>query len=546
MIDKLREFQERAVSGWKNLNTVKKSGLILVTLSVIIVILLTTYMAKKTNYVVLFSDLTEAESGVIVQDLDEKAIKYKLENNGTKVLIDEMHLDKFRIDLAVDNKLPNKSTGFEIFDEKNMMATDEDRKIMYQRAVTGELQRAIEALETVKKAKVMLVIPDKSIFENKMKEASASIVLGLNSGQAPSESTIQGIASLTSGAVENLPVKNIKIVDEQGTVLSAFLDQENGINATDLASKYQVLKQEFERNLEEKTTGLLETVFEPGKVKLMVNVDLDFDSIEKTTVTYADPKIRSENVQATGGTINQEQIQGGNVNDNVTNVVGNNADQNSKSFNRSVNNELDTETTKVLNAPGVVKKVSASVLINENLTPVESTQLEALVRSAIGFEQERGDSITIQGMKFAGEPVPAEMTTTDKISRSIFQSLKDNLIWLALVAGLLITSMVVFRLFRKRRRATEEEEDRVDVEQFMTDTANRTESLLQKEVVENEGIEQVVKEIENRQLRADEEADIEEQRLTKIVNEKEQQAKKYAKDNPDLAAELIKVWMKDK
>lgn len=546
MIDKLREFQERAVSGWKNLNTVKKSGLILVTLSVIIVILLTTYMAKKTNYVVLFSDLTEAESGVIVQDLDEKAIKYKLENNGTKVLIDEMHLDKFRIDLAVDNKLPNKSTGFEIFDEKNMMATDEDRKIMYQRAVTGELQRAIEALETVKKAKVMLVIPDKSIFENKMKEASASIVLGLNSGQAPSESTIQGIASLTSGAVENLPVKNIKIVDEQGTVLSAFLDQENGINATDLASKYQVLKQEFERNLEEKTTGLLETVFEPGKVKLMVNVDLDFDSIEKTTVTYADPKIRSENVQATGGTINQEQIQGGNVNDNVTNVVGNNADQNSKSFNRSVNNELDTETTKVLNAPGVVKKVSASVLINENLTPVESTQLEALVRSAIGFEQERGDSIAIQGMKFAGEPVPAEMTTTDKISRSIFQSLKDNLIWLALVAGLLITSMVVFRLFRKRRRATEEEEDRVDVEQFMTDTANRTESLLQKEVVENEGIEQVVKEIENRQLRADEEADIEEQRLTKIVNEKEQQAKKYAKDNPDLAAELIKVWMKDK
>lgn len=544
MIDKLRELQERAVGGWKNLNTVKKIGLILVTLSVIIVILLTTYMAKKTNYVVLFSDLTEAESGVIVQDLDDKAIKYKLENNGTKVLIDETHLDKFRIDLAVDNKLPNKSTGFEIFDEKNMMATDEDRKIMYQRAVTGELQRAIEALDSVGKAKVMLVIPDKSIFENKTKEASASIVLTLKTNQQPSESTIQGIASLTSGAVENLPVKNIKIVDEQGTVLSAFLDQENGVNVTDLASKYQVLKQAFERNLEEKTTSLLETVFEPGKVKLIINVELDFDSIEKTTVTYGDTKIRSENVQATGGTINQEQVQGGNVTDNVTNVVGDNADQNSKSFNRSVNNEVDTETTKVLNAPGVIKKVSASVLINENLTPVESTQLDALVKSAIGFEETRGDAIAIQGMKFASESVPEEITATDKLSRSIFQSIKDNLIWLALILGLLLTGIIVVSLLRKRRR--DKLEEQLDVEQMMAEPIKDNQPHDQMEPAENEGIKQVVKEIETRQSLANQEVDFEAQRLSRISDEKEQQAKKYAKDNPDLAAELIKVWMKDK
>lgn len=544
MIDKLREFQERAVVGWKNLNTVKKIGLILVTLSVIIVLLLTTYMTNKTTYVVLFSDLTEAESGVIVKDLEDKAIKYKLENGGTKVLIDDTHLDKFRIDLAVDNKLPNKSTGFEIFDDNNMMATDEDRKIMYQRAVTGELQRAIEALESVKKAKVMLVIPDKSIFENKSQEASASIVLTLD-GQKPTESSIQGIASLTSGAVENLPVKNIKIVDEQGTVLSAFLDQENGINATDLASKYQVLKQEFEQNLEEKTTGLLETVFEPGKVKLTVNVELDFDSIEKTTVKYADPKIRSENVQATGGTINQEQVQGGNVNDNVSNVVGNNANRDNKTFNRSVNNELDTETTKVLNAPGVVKKVSASVLINENLTPVENSQLQALVQSAIGFEEERGDTIAIQGMKFAEADVPAE-TPKDALTHSIFQPLKENALWIALGFGGLITVGIVGWLLLKRRR-NESDEDfaEVDVEEVVVDTSPAP-VIIKPEPVENEGIEHVVKEIENRQSRAEEEADLEQQRLTKIVDEKEQQAKKYAKENPDLAAELIKVWMKDK
>lgn len=169
-MEKMQELKDTVVEKWKELSRLAKISIILATASVIIILIFTTVMANKTNYSVLFADLSDADSGNVTKNLEERGIKYKLEDKGSKILVDSDEIDKVRIDLAVEDQLPNKSTGFEIFDQKNMMATDEDRKVMYQRAVTGELQRAIESLEAVKEAKVMLVTPNKSIFEEKIKK----------------------------------------------------------------------------------------------------------------------------------------------------------------------------------------------------------------------------------------------------------------------------------------------------------------------------------------------------------------------------------------
>lgn len=554
MMDKLKELQERLVASWNNFNTMKKAAIIFTTLSLTFVILTAIFLVNKTNYGVLFSELSETESGVIAKELDDQGIKYKLENNSSKILIDEKHLDKFRIDLAVDDKLPNKSTGFEIFDEKNMMATDEDRKIMYQRAVTGELQRGIETLESIQKAKVMLVIPDKSIFENKTKEATASIVLTLHDGQQPAESAIQGIASLTSGAVENLPTKNIKIVDDQGNVLSNFLEEDNTLKSTDLASKYQLIKTDFEKNLETKTTALLESVFSEEQIRLSINVDLDFDSIEKTTVKYADPKIRSENVQASGGTVNAQEVQGGNVNDNVSNVVGGGNGQGNKTYERNVNNELDTETTTVLNAPGVVKKITASVLVNQTLSGVEISQLENIIQSAIGYEAERGDTIAVQGMTFAkGQEESLTEKTGATMKNSMFQSMKPSILIIGGIIGLLVMILLILVIVMKGRKKVIDEEPELDVQQIMVEPTPPivekvplVEEPLIKELEPEELIFNELQEREAKLAKEAQRAEAEQLRLAQMMTDKEQQAKKYAKENPDLAAELIKVWMKDK
>src|SRR5699024_6450193 len=143
---------------------------------------------------------------------------YKLEDGGKTILVDRNQIDEYRIDLAVDDKLPDSSTGFELFDDSGMMTTDEDRKIMYQRALSGELERSISALDGIEKAKVILVTPEESVFSEKEKEATASVMLTLK--KPLSDKSIQGIVTLTAGAVENLNPDNIKVVDDSGNVLA--------------------------------------------------------------------------------------------------------------------------------------------------------------------------------------------------------------------------------------------------------------------------------------------------------------------------------------
>lgn len=551
-MNKFQELKDSLLNKWRDLNRIKQISIVLASISVIVIILLSTFMLNKTDYSVLFSDLSDEESGQITKNLDENTIKYKLEDKGSKILVDSKMIDKVRIELAVENKLPNKSTGFELFDEKNMMATDEDRKIMYQRAVTGEIQRAIESLEAVNQAKVMLVTPDKSIFEEKNKESSASIVLKLNSNQSLNEEAIKGIALLTSGAVENLPQKNIKIVDEQGNVLSDGLEDKKSNNASDLASKYQTLKDGFEEKLESKASRLLGTLYKEDDLNLAINVDLDFDSIEKTTIKYAEPEIRSEVIQATGDELNPGRIEGATARDNATNVVGNTANG-TKSYSHTINNELDTETTKVLNAPGVVKRVTASVLINGNLSVQEKNQLEELVQSAIGYERERGDKVTVQAIKVGEEEVVIKDDTATS-SNNLLSYIKQPLVLGSIIAVLSVLGILIFLLIRKGKKK-DDLEDLFDYDLDVTkDIVAEPKMIRSEKQTENstsEEFEQVVKDIEiNHQKLIKDDLDNEllarEKQQLKESMAKENQAKKYAKDNPELAAELIKVWMKDK
>ena len=542
-MEKIHGLKDTVIEKWKELGRLAKISIILGSISLILVIIFSTYLANKTSYSVLFADLTDEDSGNVTKNLDERGVKYKLEDKGSKILVEQSDIDKVRIDLAVDNQLPNKSTGFEIFDQKNMMATDEDRKVMYQRAVTGELQRAIESLEAVKEAKVMLVTPNTSIFEEKNKEASASIVLKLKPDQALSTDAIKGIASLASGAVENLPEENIKIVDDKGNVLSRVLGENQDLNSTDLANKYQQLKDDLEVKMEQKTNQLLTTLFEEEKINVAVNVDLDFDSIEKTTVTYDDPKVRSEEINASsnGEGIDSQSIEGGNVEDNVTNVIGTD-DANGKTYNHIINNELDTETTKILNAPGVVKRVTASVLVNENLTVQEKNQIESLVQSAVGYDRTRGDQITIQGMTFAKDE-PAVDPDAQKQIRSISSVLLNPFVIVFIVLTVIILSVVVFIIIRNKKKEDQEFE--------AYETLDVTQPMAMPEINDNE-IEAVDKEVEMKPQKPVENLSVksvmdekEEEKVVITSIDKKEQAKRYASEHPEVAAELINVWMKD-
>lgn len=510
--------------GWTNLGKSKRIGLGVVLVLVITIVTALTFYTQKVEYATLFSNLEEADAGTIVNDIKAKGIDYKLEDNGTTILIDQAQVDTYRIELAVNDMLPKSNTGFEIFDETSMMATDEDRKIMYQRAVTGELERSISALDSIEQAKVLLSLPEDSVFTNEenQSKASASVVLTPISGSQIPVSAVQGIASLISGAVDNLPKENIKIVDTAGNLLSTALEDEGNLNATDLVSKYQAITRSYEQELEQKLIQTLGPIYGIEKLTVAVTAEMNFDSSESEIINYGDSSVRSETVSAGGGTIDVEEGEGF---ENSINQIESGEEGGNSTYNRTTNYELNSETTNTVKAPGEVERLSTSVIFDGNLSPADKEALEAIVATTVGSVEER-DVISIQGIDFATSTDVIETTAPEQLKSSIQDVMMRY--WPYLVGGLAIVVILILLLTLLRRRSTADDElDFFDEEEPEPIVAPRS----------------PVKPLDE-ERKAKEKADLKRE-LNKNMSEKESTVRDYAKESPEGAADLIKIWMKD-
>lgn len=490
---------------WQGLSRPNKVGIISGIISVIIVIVVTFTLLTRVQYGVLFANVSQGDAGNITTTLKSQNIPYKLADGGTTILIPTDKVDQTRIDLAMSNKLPNSTQGFELFDKTNIMTTDQDRKIMYQRALTGELERSINTLNDVQASRVILVTPSQSVFDDGNNgKASASIILTLK-GTTISNEEVQGIIALASSAVENLNPDNVKIVDSNGQVLADGNGDGDSGNSqlTGGNSKFLQAKMQYENELTQKLTQLLTPIYGAGKFQVALNVDLNFNAMEQNTVKYSNPNIRSENIQTTGPqAANQQQT--GQPN-NAANVTGNNNNNNS-TFNRTINNELDTNTTKIITAPGSVQRITASVVLNANANnTANSQQVQAMVANAIGLNTQRGDSVNIQDVSFAKVPRPS----TPKAPKA------SNLGWIigGIAAGVvLLGSLITFIIMRARRKRREEE--------YEYEEEYETAPVMPEPV----------------QIKEDAESEVE---------SKTKQAKDFANKNPDIVADLVKTWVRE-
>ncbi|WP_373471067.1 flagellar basal-body MS-ring/collar protein FliF [Carnobacterium alterfunditum] len=525
-MDGMKKIWTDIKDGWTNLGKSKRVGLGWVLFLVISLVMGLTYYTQKVEYATLFSNLEEADAGAIVNDIKTKGIDYNLEDDGTTILIDQTQVDTYRIELAVNDLLPKSTTGFEIFDETSMMATDEDRKIMYQRAVTGELERSISALDSIEMAKVMLSLPEDSVFTNEenQSKASASVVLTPLSGSQIPTSAVQGIASLISGAVDNLPKENIKIVDTAGNLLSTALENEGNLNATDLVSKYQAITKSYEQELEQKLFQTLAPIYGIDKLTVSVNADMNFDSNESEIINYGDSSVRSETVSAGGGTIDVEEGEGF---DNSINQVQSGEEGGNATYDRTTNYELNSETTNTIKAPGEVEKLSASVIFDGNLSPAEQESLEAIVATTIGTVEERADVISVQGIDFAPQADMTETTVPEQLKNTVRNTLLRY--WPYLAGGAVLLSVLIFVILLMRRRSDDDDEELDFFDEEEPEPIVRPARPVQPT---------------EEQKKAKEKADLKRE-LNKNMSEKETQVREYAKDSPEGAADLIKIWMKD-
>jgi flagellar M-ring protein FliF len=430
----------------------------------------------------LFTDLTFEDSTAIVKELERQAVPYELRNDGSIVMVPKDRVARLRMGLAEGGLPKGGSIGYEIFDKSDALGTTSFvQNINNLRALEGELARTIRGLDRVQAARVHLVMPERPLFSRDKAEASASIVLKVRGALEPQQ--VRAIRHLVASAVNGLKPQRVSIVDEAGHLLADGAGDDPNGGGEVSADERQAA---FEKRLREQIEAIVTSVVGPGRARVELTADFDFNRVTQTSDKY-DPEgrvvrssqTREETSAATDGRENQvtvgNEIPAGNQRQAPPAPEANSAprDQNRKSE-EIINYEISrTSKTEIIEG-GRVNRISVAVLVDgtygkndkgevgyQPRSKEEIEQIAALVRTAIGFDQKRGDQVQVVNLRFAEAPaaapisepsgwLPALQFTKDDVMRAI-EMLVMGL--LGAVVLLLVVRPLVRRVLASDERA---------------------------------------------------------------------------------------------
>jgi flagellar M-ring protein FliF len=418
----------------------------------------------------LFTDLTFEDSASIVKDLERQGIPYEIKNDGAIVLVPKDRVPRLRMKLAEAGLPKGGGIGYEIFDKSDALgATSFVQNINHLRALEGELARTIRAIERVQGARVHLVLPERPLFSRDKVEASASIVLKVRGMLEPQQ--VRAIRHLVASAVNGLKPERVSVIDESGRLLAdgAKVDNLNGVGSEERQATY-------ERRLRDQIEGIVSSIVGPGRARVQLTADFDFNRVTQTLEKY-DPEGRvlrsSQTREESSGSADTKdgQVSVGNELPNAPqrpndpNATTTTTREQTKKSEEIVNYEISRSTKTEVTEGGRVNRVSVAVLVdgiygkNDKGEAVyqprdkdELDRIAALVRSAIGFDQKRGDQVEVVNLRFA--EVPTFAVPEPPGVMSILQFTKDDIIhWIEqlvmLMLGLVVLLFVVRPLVRR-------------------------------------------------------------------------------------------------
>ncbi|WP_417071122.1 flagellar basal-body MS-ring/collar protein FliF [Niveibacterium terrae] len=431
--------------------------------------------SRKPDYAVLFSGLEEKDGGAIVTALQAQNIPYKVSDQNGAILVPAAQVGDLRLRLASQGLPKGGNVGFELMENERIGLSQFAEQINYQRALEGELGRTISSLSEVQAARVHLAIPKQTSFLRDEQKPTASVVLTLRNGRALDPSQVAGIAHLISSSVPQLTTESVSVLDQNGKLLSSGSDplREAGLDPTQLKYVHEV-EDRYIKRIEE----ILEPVVGPNNLRARVNADVDFDQQEQTAETYRpnpspQQAIRSQQLaDSTTLQPNPAGVPGALSNQppvpataplttpaapGTPGASGPVGTPLSTNRNSTTNYELDKTIQHVKKSLGQVKRLSVAVVVNYKvtrdakgneqstaLTPVQMKQINDLVREAVGYSAQRGDTLNI-----ANSPFNLPAKTDDALpfwKDPEMQSLgKDLGRWLLIAAILLFLWLAVLR-----------------------------------------------------------------------------------------------------
>ena len=409
---------------WANLPTPKRWALVLLTAGVLIAVSAISVIGSRVQYAYLYTGLEPQDAAGIVEKLKTLQVPYRLEAGGSALQVPEDRVAALRLELAASGLPRGAGVGFEIFDKSQIGATEFEQQVSLRRALEGELSRSMMTVDGVQAARVHLVMPERRLFVARDELASASVVLKLANAGAFGRKEVAAIVHLVAAAVPGLSRDRVSVVSTEGVTLHRpnVDGQPDVAAATDLqAERARALAAQMENDVR----AQVERIVGPGNADVRIHLELDASVREQTEELYNPEKtaLRSEqqSEELTGaGDPGVAGVPGALSNLPDTQGQGEATQQTTEAKAGGIirrshtrNWEVDRVLRKTSTPPGAIAKLSAAVLINGKYvqkgdqqvyvprTAEELATVEDLVKRAVGYSEERSDSISVSSAEFA-------------------------------------------------------------------------------------------------------------------------------------------------
>ncbi|MTV41874.1 flagellar basal-body MS-ring/collar protein FliF [Duganella radicis] len=534
----------------------------------IVAILIGLYLWNKPpEYAVLFSNYTDRDGGAITAELDKMQVKHKFSDNGTAILVPADQVHDIRLKLAAQGLPKGGNVGFELMENQKLGVSQFLEQVNYQRALEGELARSVMSLAPVENARVHLALPKPSVFVRDQQKPTASVIVTLHPNRMLDQQQTGAIVHLVASSVPDLLPANVTVVDQAGNLISNQ-DKTNGANA-----KLDEQQLKYVKDLQAQVIKQVESIVIPivgeGNVRAEAVADVDFAKIEQASENYkpnsppAASAIRSQQTSETNGNNNANnpggipgalsnqppgtataplnqtaQANGPNAPAPGTppGTVAANGTAGPSHKESTTNYEVDKTVRYEQRGMGGLRRLTVAVVVNykriidkngkvtvKAYTPEEMNKINDLVRQAMGYNQDRGDAVSVANSPFDGVDKPYEPPPEWWKDPANLPMAKD-------LAKFLITALIllyiVLRIVRPMMRPVFKKIDEIN--------APEPEPEVPEEPEPEQPDEALIAEEELRKM---------EENTARSYRDNLAMAKKLAVEDPRIVANVIKEWI---
>jgi flagellar M-ring protein FliF len=393
--------------------------------------------SAKPEYKVLFSNFSDKDGGAIVAALQQMNVPYKYADGGVAILVPAEQVHDVRLKLAAQGLPKGGGVGFELMENQKLGVSQFLEQVNFQRALEGELARSIQSIGAVASARVHLAMPKATVFVREQQKPTASVLLNLHPGRVLDQQQVNAIVHLVASSIPDLPAKNVTVVDQDGNLLTQNDKPANAGNSLDATQLKYV--QELQDNIARRIEAIVTPIVGPNNVHAEATADVDFSRTEQAAESYK-PNQTPNSASVRSQQSSESSGPGGNGASGVPGALSNQPQANatapvngqtppagqaaapgqgqppaasaSTRKDSTVNYEVDKTVRYTQQPMGGLRRLSVAVVLNYRteikngkpatrpLTEAEKTQITDLIRDAMGFSKERGDSLSVLNTPF--------------------------------------------------------------------------------------------------------------------------------------------------